>query len=202
MYYNPHIKNLFKIVSLTMVLLAATLFLNRANADTLEDIQSKGAITVIAEGAYPPFDYREKGELVGYNIDLAKKVAEKNDWDINFVILPFDGIFPALLAKRGDLVVAALTVNKERLQRYAFTRPVGTGQHIVVAAGQNDDINKAEDLAGKRVGLQLGSSFEPEMEALNDQLKSDGLKPMNLKKYESFPQMFTELINKKIDAYG
>ncbi len=172
-----------------------------AAADTLDEIKAKGTLVVGSEAAYEPFDYMEDGKVVGYNIDIITEIAQRNNLKLEKITLPFTGLLPALLAKKLDFVVAALTVTPERVARYAFTRPVSDTTHVILVREGDDRIKTLEDLSGKVVAGQLASSFEKELRELDARLKSEGKAGLGeLKLFVSLPEMQVALASRQLDA--
>jgi len=76
------------------------------------------------ECTYMPFNYRtSQGELAGYDVDVAKGVAEIIGVDLDYVCQQFDGLVPALLANKFDIIVASMSITEERLQKMDFSIP-------------------------------------------------------------------------------
>jgi L-cystine transport system substrate-binding protein len=132
-----------------------------ALAGSLDDVKSRGTIQIGLEGTYPPFNFvDEKGKLTGFEVDFAEAVAAKLGVKPNFQPGKWDGLLAALDVKRIDAVINQVTITPEREQKYAFSQPYTvSGIQIIVASGTSN-IAKPADLAGKRVGVVLGTSYE------------------------------------------
>ncbi len=148
-------RHLAAAVFVTIALVGAAL------AGPLDDIKSRGTIQIGLEGTYPPFNYvDEKGKLTGFEIDFAEAVADKLGVKPDFQPGKWDGLLAALDVKRIDAVINQVTVTPEREQKYAFSQPYTvSGIQIIVGSGASN-IAKPADLAGKRVGVVLGTSYE------------------------------------------
>ena len=87
-----------------------------AGADTsLSDVKSAGVLTVATEGTYPPFTYHGgRGDLVGYDVEIAEAVAEKLGLEIQFEETQWDAIFAGLDAGRFDVIANQVSINPER----------------------------------------------------------------------------------------
>ncbi len=108
---------------------------------------------------YPPFEYvDEEGNITGFDIDLMEAIAEEAGFEFEFVNTRWDGIFVALASGEFDAVISAATITEEREEMVDFSDPYfNAGQRIAVRADETE-IEGPEDLAGKRVSVQLGTT--------------------------------------------
>ena len=112
------------------------------------------------EGTYAPYTYHDdSGELVGYEVEVAKAIGEKIGYEIEFVEGAWDSLFPALDAGTIDVIMNQVTITEERLASYDFTTPYLYSHPIVIVAADNDDIHSFEDLAGKKCAEGLTSNY-------------------------------------------
>ena len=121
-----------------------------------------GVLTIGAEIGYPPFeDYADDGTTpIGYDIDLAAAIAEKLGVEYNFINTAFDGILGGI-GINYDVVISALTINEERLQNALFTDPyIQNYQSVVIKKGDNVKIESFNDLEGKVVAVQKGTTSD------------------------------------------
>ena len=111
----------------------------------LQTILQRGAIN-IGLSAFVPWAMRDKnGNLIGFEIDVAKKVAEDMGVDINFVPTAWDGIIPALLAGKFDIIISGMSVTTKRNLTVNFTRPYARTGYIVIA---NSKLAEEKGIAG------------------------------------------------------
>ena len=130
-----------------------------AAAGVLETIKKRGAIRV-GMSTFVPWAMRDKnGELIGYEIDVAKQLAEDMKVKAEFVPTAWDGIIPALLAGKFDVVIGGLSITPERNLTVNFTLPyANSGIHLVankeLAAGFKslEDFNKPDVVLAVRRG--------------------------------------------------
>ncbi len=117
-----------------------------------------GVIKVGTNAEYPPFEsVDESGNIVGFDIDLMNAIAEAAGFEVEYVNTRWDGIFVALASGEFDAVISAATITDERKQTVDFSDPYfNAGQMIAVKIGS--DIKSPEDLDGKKVGVQLGTT--------------------------------------------
>jgi His/Glu/Gln/Arg/opine family amino acid ABC transporter permease subunit len=114
-------------------------------------VKSAGVLRVGTEGVYSPFSYHDPatGQLVGYDVDVARAVADKLGVKVEFVETPWDSIFAALEANRFDVVANEVTINAERKQKYDLSEPYSVGEGVIVTRANDNSIKTLDDLKGK-----------------------------------------------------
>lgn len=151
----------FKVV--VVALLALILAVCPALADgedQLAAIKDKGEIVVATEGAWAPWTYHdEQGNLVGFDVEVAKAIADKLGVTATFAETEWDGIFAGLDAGRYDIAANGVEVTDERAEKYNFTTPYGYIRTALIVRGDNDDITSFEDLAGKHTANSIASTY-------------------------------------------
>lgn len=118
-----------------------------------------GTVVIGCNAEYPPFEnVDEDGNLVGFDIELMTAIAEEAGFEFEWVNTRWDGIFVALASGEFDAVISAATITEERAETVDFSTPYfDAGQSITVRA-DNTDILGPDDLAGLKVGVQLGTT--------------------------------------------
>lgn len=118
-------------------------------------------VRIGTEGAYPPFNYVDKkGELQGFDIDIAKALCKEMGAECTFVIQDWDGIIPGLLAKKYDCIIASMSITEERKKKVDFTNKYYmTPAKFVAKKGSGIQISK-QGLKGKVVGVQRATVTE------------------------------------------
>jgi polar amino acid transport system substrate-binding protein len=151
-------------------------------------------IVIGTEGAYPPFNNLESdGSLTGFDIDIAKALCEEMKAECTFVTQDWDGIIPALIAKKFDAIVASMSITEERKQQVDFSKKYyNTPPAIVVP--KDSDIKDAtpEALAGKTLGAQGSTTHSNYAEA--------HMKDSEVKLYPTADEYKLDLGNGRIDA--
>ena len=134
-------KNLIK------TLLACALLICVANAKTLRE----GTLKVATEGTFSPFSYyNDKNELVGYDVDVARAVAEKLGLKIEFLTAPWDAMLAAFDAGKADAVFNQVSITDERKKKYEYSVPYTVVYGAITVHKDNNDIKSFEDLKGKK----------------------------------------------------
>ncbi|RHB48323.1 transporter substrate-binding domain-containing protein [Exiguobacterium sp. AM39-5BH] len=146
--------------SLTAVLAISASFGVLAACGSETDSGSKEAvITVGTEATYPPFTYKDKGEITGYDIDVLNEAAKRAGYKVEYEPMDFKGLVPALDAERIDMIANQMSITPEREEKYAFSTPYAVSGAQVIVASDNKDIQGIDDLKGKVVGSTQGSVY-------------------------------------------
>ncbi len=146
------------------------------------------------DAAYAPFESQnEKAEIVGFDIDIVKAVAEKAGIEVKFINTPWEGIFTTLDQGDRDLLVSAITITDERRQSMDFSDPYFNAQQLI-AVKADSKITKFADLKKLKVGVQTGTTGD---EAVTKLL---GKSSTNIKRFESTPLALQELGAGGVDA--
>jgi ABC-type amino acid transport substrate-binding protein len=123
------------------------------------ELQEEGTMLVGSDIAFAPFEFVEDGENKGFDIDLMNAIAERIGVEVEFVNTSFDTIFTQLSSGQFDAIISGITITPERDEEINFSNPYFSAtQGIAVPAGS--DIAGVEDLAGKQVGVQTGTTGE------------------------------------------
>ena len=126
----------------------------------LAQIQEKGEIVVAMEGTWAPWTYHdESGELVGYDVEVAKAIAEHLGVKATFVEGEWDGLLAGLEAGRYDIMVNCVDVDEDRKEKYDFSTTYAYNRTAVVVHGDDDSIQSMEDLAGKVTANTITSTY-------------------------------------------
>jgi len=124
-------------------------------------------VKVGMSGRYVPFTFSEKDVLQGFEVDLWNEIGKRADYNVEFVVASFSGLFGMLEAGHIDTISNQITITPARLEKYVFTTPyVVDGAQIVVKKGR-DDIHSVKDLHGKKVAVNLGSNFAEILHSLD-----------------------------------
>jgi polar amino acid transport system substrate-binding protein len=173
----------------------------QARADTLDDVKKRGTLVVGMEVAYVPYEFFKDGKIIGYDPDIIDHIVGKLGVKAQLVDTAWNGIIPALYAKKFDVVVSAMTITKERADKVLFSMPYADASNVILLRANEDRIKSADDLSGKIVGVQIGSAAAGIIKTFEAKLKAAG-KPgyADVKQYEHYPEAYQDLLNKRIDA--
>jgi len=136
-------------------------FLTTASAGTLDDIAKRGELRIACQTQGAPFSFVDKnGKRTGSSVELCKMIAKEMGVKVKFLNYDWDGLIPALLSKKADMLAADMTPTLKRAMKISFVDPyMYTGS--VVFVKQNSPIKKLEDIkAGTKLAVLLGSTGE------------------------------------------
>ncbi|MCO6186346.1 transporter substrate-binding domain-containing protein [Rhizobium sp. L1K21] len=151
-------------------------------------------IIIGTEGAYPPFNNLEAdGTLTGFDVDIAKALCEEMKAECEFVTNDWDGMIPALQAKKFDAIIASMSITPERLEQIDFSKKY-YNTPPAIAVPKDSDIAEATDaaLAGKVIGAQGSTTHSNYAEA--------HLGSAELKMYPTADEYKLDLENGRVDA--
>ncbi|MDK2880185.1 MAG: arginine/lysine/histidine transporter system substrate-binding protein [Thermoanaerobacteraceae bacterium] len=162
--------------------------------DIIQKIKNSGKLVMATSADYPPYEFHDisggKDEITGFDVDIARAIAKELGVQLEIKDMAFDGVLPALLAKKVDIAIAAFTITEERKKSVNFSDPyLDGGQQIVTYKGSG--IKGKEDLKGKTIGVQLSTTGEAEAK------KIEGAK---LKQFDRVDAVMLDLMNKRVDA--
>ena len=150
--------------------------------------------TVGTDAAYAPFEFQnEKGEIVGFSVDLLTAVAEKGGFQVKFVNTPWEGIFNALGQGDRDLLISSITITDERKQTMDFSDPYFDAFQLI-AVKESSKVAKFDDLKKLKVGVQTGTTGDEVVSKLQ------GKTSTQIKRFESTPLALKELEAGGVDA--
>lgn len=168
-------------------------------ADGWKKIEESKKVTVGLDDTFVPMGFKDdQGKIVGFDVDLAKAVFKK--YGINVKFQPIDWSMKENELENGtiDLIWNGYTVTKEREKKVAFTNPYASNEQVIVTP-KKDNITSVNDLKGKKLGAQEGSSgyeaFTNEPKKLKD-LVADN----DAVQYASFNEAFIDLKSGRING--
>lgn len=185
-----------KIILLTISLLAIILAFTgcskaeatKVGANSLEAIKSKGTIILGLDDSFPPMGFRgENGDVVGFDIDVAREVASQIGVELVIKPIDWDAKMLELNNKNIDLIWNGLTITEERKKQVGFSKPYLSNTQAIIVQG-NSPISKKSELANSTIGVQMASSGE-------DALMADEIskKSKEIKKYGKYTEALLDL---------
>ena len=165
--------------------------------DTIAEIQKRGVLRVGLEPGYMPFELtNQKGEIIGFDVDMAKRMAKAMDVKLELVSTAWDGIIPALMTGKFDVIMSGMTLTQSRNMTINFATPyILIGQSILLKKEHAGDVSSYKDLNDPKytVASKLGTTGEQATKRMISKAKYIS--------YETEQEGVIELINGKIDAF-
>ena len=129
----------------------------------IQKIKDAGKLVVGTSTPYEPMEYiDENGDIVGFDIDVAREIATALGVELEIKDMAFDDLLDAVEAGSVDISIAAITITLERSEQVLFSNAYLNAGQIIIVNETNNDINSEEDLENKIVGVQDGTTSEEE----------------------------------------
>lgn len=163
-------------------------------ADAAASAPTAKVLVVGTDAAYAPFEFQnDKGEIVGFDVDVITAVAAKAGLQVKLVNTPWEGIFNALAQGDRDALISAVTITPERRQTMDFTTAYFDAVQLI-AVKQDSKVARFEDLKKLKVGVQTGTTGDEVVTKLL------GKNSTAIKRFESTPLALKELESGGVDA--
>jgi len=160
----------------------------------LRKIKTQGQILIGTDATYPPMEsIDDKGNFIGMDIDIGQEIAKDFGVKAEFKNIIWDKIFDTLLNKEVDMLISSITITPERAEKMAFSDPYfNAGQVIVTTLDKVNEIKGTQDLAGKKLGVQIETTSQIEAQKYTD--------PDLVIPFENYDLAKDELLKGLIDA--
>ncbi|WP_416840685.1 basic amino acid ABC transporter substrate-binding protein [Haloferax sp. DFSO52] len=154
-------------------------------------------ITIGSDIPYRPFEYETTdGELTGFDVDIAQAIfTDELGYEHEFQKTSFDGIIPSLNNGNFRVIMSAMTITDERAEKIDFSDPYFTAYQTIVVL-KNGNISSKEDLKGKTVGVQKGTTGAGAADGLKEEFGGD----LTIQRYDQITGAFDALINNQVVA--
>ncbi len=162
-----------------------------AGGVTLDSIKAKGELVVATNAEYPPFEMLEGEKFVGIDMEVAQIIADKLGVKLKIDNMSFDAVLAAVPSGKCDLGMSSLSITEDRIKVMDFSDPyMETSIKMIVA--KDSAIATLDDLAGKKIGVQLGT--------LADTTVASFVEGAEVSRMNKDSDALMELINGKVDA--
>lgn len=158
---------------------------------TVDDIKSAGTLKMGTESGFAPFEYNEGGKIIGIDIDIAGEIAAAWGVGVDIQDMEFTAVLTAVSSGVVDVGLAGITRTEERMKNMDFSEPYFVS-HQVIVIRNDSEIKGKDDLAGKTVGAQAGTTGE--------ELAIEIVGEANVKSYDKYIMAVQDLKNGQIDA--
>jgi len=152
--------------------------------------------TVGANVGNVPWEFQDsKGEFVGFEVDVVKEVAKRAGKSVEFVNIPFNGLFSAVQSKRVDIAISSITITPKRLESVAFAQPYFDSDQSLTAL-TTSKVKSLADMKDKVVGVDTGSTGDMWINQHKDEYKF-----ADVSRYEGLSPAMLDLASGRIDGY-
>ena len=164
-----------------------------SSKSALDTIKEKGTLVWGTNAAFPPFESKDgDGNVVGVDAEIAKAIADELGVKLVVEDMEFDSLPAALKSGKIDIIGAGYTENDERLQEMDFSSKYFTAKQIVVVKKGNKAITDKDSLAGKKIGVQTGTTGDTQCAS-----KIEGAE---VNRYDSMQLACEDVKNGKLDC--
>ncbi|NLM49342.1 MAG: transporter substrate-binding domain-containing protein [Clostridiaceae bacterium] len=153
-----------------------------ADNQTGQQTQKKEVLVMGTNAEFPPFEYKENNEIVGFDIEIAKIIAEELGMELKIEDMVFDGLLPALQSGKVDFVIAGMTVTEDRKKNVDFSESYFNASQVIIVKKEGSAVKSKDDLSGKKVGVQIGTTGDayltenhPDVEVVRFQKGADAI---------------------------
>lgn len=164
-------------------------------SETAENTEG-GVLRMATNATFPPYEYYEGDEVVGIDPEIAAAIAEKLGMTLEINDMDFDPAIAAAQTGQADIVMEGLTVTDDRKEKINFTDSYATGVQVVIVP-EDSDIQSVDDLEGKLIGVQQGTTGDL---YCSDTPENGGFGEENVQKFTSGPVAVEALKNGQIDC--
>ncbi|TBU78819.1 transporter substrate-binding domain-containing protein [Phytopseudomonas daroniae] len=179
------------------LLLSVCAFTGLAQAGVIDDAVKRGTLRVGMDPTYMPFEMTNKrGEIIGFEVDLLKAMTKAMGVKLELVSTSYDGIIPALLTDKFDMIGSGMTLTQERNLRINFSEPfIVVGQTLLIRKELADKVKSYKDLnsADYRITSKVGTTGEMVAKKLIAQAKYSG--------FDNEQEAVMDVVNGKADAF-
>ena len=180
------------LAQLALALLLGGALLQAGAADLLATVKARGTLKVALEGTYPPFNFKDGGALAGYDVDVAKLLAQRMGLKAEFISSEWASILAGLSAGRYDVIISQVGINPKREQAFDFSEPyIYSMPQLIVRKDEKTSYASLNDLKGKKLGVGQGSVYE---------LQAKAVPGIEVKSYPAAPDTMSDLATGRIDA--
>ena len=186
-----------KVLSLVLaVLMLATLLVGCGAKSGLDAIKSSGKLTVYTEAGFAPYEFYYNNEIVGVDMEIMKAVAAKLGVEMTVTDVAFDTIVSGVQAGKANCGAAGMTINDERKESVDFSIPYSSTEQYLIVSAADETMKTVEDLKGKNIGVQEGTTSDF---LISDLIADKTLDGTGLTVYKS-PAAAAAVIGTKVDA--
>ena len=187
-----------KLKKLVSVLLVAACVFSLAACGSKDDSKdsgdskkdSKDTLVMATNAEFPPYEFHEGDDVVGIDADIARAIGEEMGMEVKIEDMAFDSIIPAVTSGKADFGAAGMAVTEDRKKNVDFTDTYATATQVIIVK-EGSDIAGPDDLTGKKIGVQLGTTGD---------IYADDIEDAEVERYNKGFEAVQALTQDKIDA--
>ena len=187
-----------KLKKLVSVLLVAACVFSLAACGSKDDSKdskeskkdSKDTLVMATNAEFPPYEFHEGDDVVGIDADIARAIGEEMGMEVKIEDMAFDSIIPAVTSGKADFGAAGMTVTEDRKKNVDFTDTYASSTQVIIVK-EGSDIAGPDDLTGKKIGVQLGTTGD---------IYADDIEDAKVERYNKGFEAVQALTQDKIDA--
>ena len=174
---------------LVLTAIISSLFSFTLKANDLEAVTKSGKLRVAVDTTYPPMEFQaDDGKIIGLDVDIAREIAKVMKVEVEFIIMPWDGILAGLQSNRYDIIMSSMNITAERSQQVNFVPYIMMGQVFVVKKNASP-IKSEKELAGKVIAVQADTTSFTAVE----NFKKSGIAIKEIKAFKGATESFSAL---------
>ncbi len=132
-----------------------------------EGAATGGTLTMATNAEFPPYEYHEGGEIIGIDVEIGKAIAAEMGMEFEIEDMQFDSIIPSVQAGKADFGAAGMTITEDRKVNIDFSNTYASATQVIIVQ-EGSDITSPDDLTGKTIGVQLGTTGDLYVEDVED----------------------------------
>lgn len=167
--------------------------INKSTAEMIDNEEGRKTLRIVTHAAYAPFEYLQGDGIKGFDIDFIKAAADEAGYAVKIEHVDWETLFHEIEYGNADIAVSALSITKERSERYDFSLPYFLSTHKILVRNDSE-ITKGKDLIGKVVAVQQGTTGQEKAEAIL------GKNSFNIRTFENNHMAIQEMLNGRADA--
>ncbi|HZK43236.1 MAG TPA: basic amino acid ABC transporter substrate-binding protein [Syntrophomonadaceae bacterium] len=167
------------------------------NSDEPNEADNNKVKKIVAgsETTFPPFEFDENGEKVGFDMDIIKAIGEVQGYEVEIMYQAFDSLIPALQSNHIDCAISAMSITPERQEAVDFSEPYFNAGLIIAVLADEENITTMDDLVGKKMSAQIGTIGAAAATGLKEKDAST-----EVRTFQTVGEAFMELEKGSVDA--
>lgn len=184
-----NLKNILIVLVIGIIVVAGVAMLNKDGEKEIQEENEK--LIMVTEAGFAPYEFYDGEEIVGVDIEIAKKIAEKTGKELEIKDTDFDSIINEVKTGKADFAAAGLSITEERLEEVDFSVEYAVSKQVIVVKNEST-VESIDDLNGKKVAVQLGT--------IADLVLSDEYPDVELVQHKKYLLAVEDLKADKVDA--